>query len=227
MDWQPIILTCKIALTVCAILLVIGTPAAYWLAFTERRWKFMAEALTAMPIVLPPTVLGFYILVAIGPHSPVGRLYQEWFGRRLPFSFQGLVLASVIYSFPFMVQPMAAGFAQVDRNLIRASWILGASRLKTFFRVILPLSIGGVVTGIVLSFAHTLGEFGVVLMVGGNIPGATQTIAIAIYDDVQALDYASANHTALLLLAFSFITLSITYAVNRRMWAAWPLHQHG
>jgi molybdate transport system permease protein len=227
MDWQPIILTCKIALTVCAILLVIGTPAAYWLAFTERRWKFMAEALTAMPIVLPPTVLGFYILVAIGPHSPVGRLYQEWFGRRLPFSFQGLVLASVIYSFPFMVQPMAAGFAQVDRNLIRASWILGASRLKTFFRVILPLSIGGVVTGIVLSIAHTLGEFGVVLMVGGNIPGATQTIAIAIYDDVQALDYASANHTALLLLAFSFITLSITYAVNRRMWAAWPLHQHG
>jgi molybdate transport system permease protein len=227
MDWQPIILTCKIALTVCAILLVIGTPAAYWLAFTERRWKFMAEALTAMPIVLPPTVLGFYILVAIGPHSPVGRLYQEWFGRRLPFSFQGLVLASVIYSFPFMVQPMAAGFAQVDRNLISASWILGASRLKTFFRVILPLSIGGVVTGIVLSFAHTLGEFGVVLMVGGNIPGATQTIAIAIYDDVQALDYASANHTALLLLAFSFITLSITYAVNRRMWAAWPLHQHG
>jgi molybdate transport system permease protein len=123
-----------------------------------------------------------------------------------------------------MVQPMAAGFAQVDRNLISASWILGASRLKTFFRIILPLSIGGVVTGMVLSFAHTLGEFGVVLMVGGNIPGVTQTIAIAIYDDVQALDYASANHTALLLLAFSFITLSITYAVNRRIWAAWPLH---
>jgi molybdate transport system permease protein len=222
MDWQPIILTFEIASTVCALLLVIGTPVAYWLAFSAWRWKFLAEAVTAMPIVLPPTVLGFYLLVAIGPHSPVGRLYQEWFGRGLPFSFQGLVLASVIYSFPFMVQPMAAGFAQVDRNLISASWILGASRLRTFFRIILPLSIGGVVTGIVLSFAHTLGEFGVVLMVGGNIPGATQTIAIAIYDDVQALDYASANHTALLLLAFSFITLSITYAVNRRIWA-WPL----
>jgi molybdate transport system permease protein len=225
MDWQPIILTFKIALTVCALLLIIGTPVAYWLAFTAWRWKFLAEAVTAMPIVLPPTVLGFYLLVAIGPHSPIGRLYQEWFGRGLPFSFQGLVLASVIYSFPFMVQPMAAGFAQVDRNLISASWILGASRLKTFFRIILPLSIGGVVTGIVLSFAHTLGEFGVVLMVGGNIPGATQTIAIAIYDDVQALDYASANHTALLLLAFSFVTLSITYAVNRRMWAVLALRQ--
>jgi molybdate transport system permease protein len=224
MDWQPIILTFKIALTVCALLLIIGTPVAYWLAFTAWRWKFLAEAVTAMPIVLPPTVLGFYLLVAIGPHSPIGRLYQEWFGRGLPFSFQGLVLASVIYSFPFMVQPMAAGFAQVDRNLISASWILGASRLKTFFRIILPLSIGGVVTGIVLSFAHTLGEFGVVLMVGGNIPGATQTIAIAIYDDVQALDYASANHTALLLLVFSFVTLSITYAVNRRVWAALPIH---
>jgi molybdate transport system permease protein len=225
MDWQPIVLTFRIAFTVCAILLMIGMPVAYWLAFTRRRWKFMAEALTAMPIVLPPTVLGFYILIAIGPHSPVGRLYQGWFGRALPFSFEGLVLASVIYSFPFMVQPMATAFATVDRNLISASWILGASRLKTFFRIILPLSVGGVVTGIVLSFAHTLGEFGVVLMVGGNIPGATQTIAIAIYDDVQALDYKSANETALLLLAFSFITLSVTYALNRKIWAAWPLER--
>src|SRR5271155_2020031 len=147
---------------VCAILMAIGLPTAYWIAFTRRRWKFLAEALTAMPLVLPPTVLGFYVLIAIGPHSPIGRLYQGWFGRGLPFSFEGLVLASVIYSFPFMVQPMAAAFAMVDRNLISASWILGASRLKTFFRIILPLSIGGVVTGIVLSFAHTLGEFGVV-----------------------------------------------------------------
>ena len=225
MNWQPIILTFKIALTVCAILLVIGTPAAYWLAFTRRRWKFLAEAVTALPIVLPPTVLGFYVLVAIGPNSPVGRLYTEIFGRGLPFSFQGLVLASVIYSFPFMVQPIAAAFGQVDRELISASSILGASRLKTFFCVILPLSISGVVTGIVLSFAHTLGEFGVVLMVAGNIPGATQTIAIAIYDDVQALDYASANHTALLLLAFSFVTLSITYAINGGRWEAWPAGQ--
>jgi molybdate transport system permease protein len=225
MDWQPIVLTIRIALTVCVILLMIGMPVAYWLAFTRRRWRFMAEALTAMPLVLPPTVLGFYILVAIGPHSPVGHVYQECFGRGLPFSFEGLVLASLIYSFPFMVQPIALAFATVDRNLISASWILGASRLKTFFRIILPLSIGGVVTGIVLSFAHTLGEFGVVLMVGGNIPGATQTIAIAIYDDVQALDYKSANDTALVLLAFSFITLSVTYALNRKIWAAWPFER--
>ncbi|MGA2410533.1 MAG: molybdate ABC transporter permease subunit [Candidatus Binataceae bacterium] len=225
MDWQPIILTIRLALAVCAILLVIGMPTAYWLAFSQRRWKFLAEALTAMPLVLPPTVLGFYVLVAIGPLSPIGRLYREWIGHGLPFTFEGLVLASVIYSFPFMVQPIAAAFALVDRNLISASWLLGASPLKTFLQIILPLSIGGVVTGIVLSFAHTLGEFGVVLMVGGNIPGATQTIAIAIYDDVQALDYRSANETALLLLAFSFITLSITYAINRRLWPVLPLRR--
>ena len=164
-------------------------------------------------------MLGFYVLVATGQQSPLGRLYRSWSGHLLPFTFQGLALASVIYSLPFAVQPMVAAFSLVDRNLLNASALLGASPMRTFFRIVMPLSITGIVTGMVLSFAHTLGEFGVVLMVGGNIPGVTETISIAIYDDVQALDYASANHAALVLLIFSFVVLSITYSLNRRIWA--------
>jgi molybdate transport system permease protein len=225
MEWGAIILTLKLALVVCATLLVIGMPIASWLSFTQWRWKFVAEAVVALPLVLPPTVLGFYVLVAMGSNSPLGRLYRHWFGHGLPFTFTGLAIASVIYSMPFAVQPMAASFAQVDRNLLNASSVLGASRIRTFFRIVLPLSAGGVVTAAVLTFAHTLGEFGVVLMVGGNIPGVTQTVSIAIYDHVQALDYSGANRMAALLLAFSFVTLSLTYAVNRRMWAVWPLHR--
>jgi molybdate transport system permease protein len=170
-------------------------------------------------------VLGFYVLVATGQQSPLGRLYQSWSGHLLPFTFEGLAFASVIYSLPFAVQPMVASFGLVDRDLLNASAILGASPLRTFFRIVFPLSMGGVVTGMVLSFAHTLGEFGVVLMVGGNIPGVTQTISIAIYDEVQAFDYASANHTSLVLLIFSFVVLSITYSLNRKIWAVWPLHR--
>ncbi len=225
MEWGAIFLTVRLALVVCATLLVIGMPIASWLSFTQWRWKFIAEAIVALPLVLPPTVLGFYVLVAMGSNSPVGRLYRHLFGHGLPFTFAGLAIASVIYSLPFAVQPMAAAFAQVDRNLLGASAILGASRIRTFFRIVLPLSAGGVVTAAVLSFAHTLGEFGVVLMVGGNIPGVTRTVSIAIYDHVQALDYSGANRMALLLMAFSFVTLSLTYAVNRRIWAVWPLHR--
>jgi len=225
MEWGAIFLTVRLALVVCATLLVIGMPIASWLSFTQWRWKFIAEAIVALPLVLPPTVLGFYVLVAMGSNSPLGRLYQHWFGHGLPFTFAGLAIASVIYSLPFAVQPMAAAFAQVDRNLLGASAILGASRVRTFFRIVLPLSAGGVVTAAVLSFAHTLGEFGVVLMVGGNIPGVTRTVSIAIYDHVQALDYSGANRMALLLMAFSFVTLSLTYAVKRRIWAVWPLHR--
>jgi molybdate transport system permease protein len=225
MNWSAIVLTLRLALVVCTVLLAIGMPLAYWLTFTRWRWKFLAESVVALPLVLPPTVLGFYVLVAMGPQSPVGRLYQSWMGHGLPFTFEGLVAGSVIYSLPFTVQPMAAAFALVDPTLINASAILGASRVRTFFRIILPLSIGGVITGIVLSFAHTLGEFGVVLMVGGNIPGISQTISIAIYDNVQALDYTTANHMALLLLLFSFAVLSILYSLNRRIWAVWPLHR--
>ncbi|HUI40796.1 MAG TPA: molybdate ABC transporter permease subunit [Terriglobia bacterium] len=225
MDWPALILSARLALTVCAILLILGLPVAYWVTFSRWRWKFLVESVVALPLVLPPTVLGLYVLVAIGPRSPLGRWYESWSGHGLPFTFEGLVLASTLYSLPFAVQPMAAAFAQVDPSLIKASAVLGASRWRTFFRIILPLSLGGVVTGAVLSFAHTLGEFGVVLMVGGDIPGATETISISIYDKVQALEFASANQIALVLMAFSFVTLSITYALNRRIWAVWPLHQ--
>jgi len=224
-EWTALFLTLKLALIVCTVLLVIGMPIAAWLSFTRWRWKFLIESVVALPLVLPPTVLGFYVLVALGSNSPIGRWYHHLTGHGLAFTFEGLAIASVIYSLPFTVQPMVAAFSQVDRNLINASSILGASSLRTFFRIVLPLSVAGVVTGIVLSFAHTLGEFGVVLMVGGNIPGVTQTISIAIYDKVQALDYASANRMALLLLIFSFVTLSITYAVNRRIWSVWPMHR--
>jgi molybdate transport system permease protein len=224
-DWRPIFLTLKLATVVCTFLFLIGMPIASWLSFTRWRWKFMVESVVALPLVLPPTVLGFYLLVALGSQSPVGRWYRELSGHGLPFTFTGLAIASVIYSLPFMVQPMAAAFGQVDRSLINASTTLGASRWRTFFRIVLPLSVSGIVTGVVLSFAHTLGEFGVVLMVGGNIPGATETISIAIYDNVQALNYSEANHMALILMGFSFVTLSLTYALNRRAWDLWPLHR--
>ncbi|MDD5348699.1 MAG: molybdate ABC transporter permease subunit, partial [Chthoniobacteraceae bacterium] len=189
-----------------------------------RRFKFLVEAVVALPIILPPTVLGFYVLMAIGPHSPLGEAYEAVTGARLPFSFQGLLLASVLYSLPFAVQPFAAALATVDRRLIEASWCLGVGRLATFFRVTLPLAWPGVLTGIVLSFAHTIGEFGVVLMIGGNLPGVTRTISISIYDQVQAIDYASANRTSLLMLVFSFVVLTITYALQKRPVQVWMTH---
>src|SRR5579872_3405424 len=227
MDWNAIALSLRLAAVVSVVLLAIGLPLAYWITFSNRRWKFIVESVVALPLVLPPTVLGFYVLVATGQQSPLGRLYRSWTGHLLPFTFEGLALASVLYSLPFAVQPMVAAFSLVDRNLLSASAILGASRMRTFFRIVFPLSITGVVTGMVLSFAHTLGEFGVVLMVGGNIPGVTETISIAIFDDVQALNYRSANHSALVLLIFSFVVLSITYSLNRRMWGPWSLRREG
>lgn len=222
MNWEAIWLSLRLAAVVSGLLLLIGIPIAYWVAFSRWRWKFLVEAVVALPLVLPPTVLGFYILVAIGPASPLGKFYESVIGDQLPFTFKGLVIASVLYSMPFAVQPFAAAFASVDRTLIDASSVLGASRLRTFLHVILPLSVTGVITGVVLTFAHTIGEFGVVLMVGGNLPGVTRTVSIAIYDDVQALDYALANHTSLALLVFAFVVLSIVYSLNRRIWAVWP-----
>jgi molybdate transport system permease protein len=215
-DIRALALSLRLALIVSLALLALGLPLAYWLAFTRRKWKFFVEALVALPLVLPPTVLGFYLLVALGPRSPLGRWWVEMTGHTLAFTFEGLVIGSILYSFPFAVQPFAASFAGVDNKLLAASATLGASRLRTFFRVVLPLSLPGVITGFALAFAHTLGEFGVVLMIGGNIPGATKTVSIAIFDDVQALDYASANHAALLLLIISFVTLSLVYGLNRR-----------
>src|SRR6267142_5987494 len=222
MDWEAIFLTLRLAALVSAILLLLGLPIAYWLAFSRARWKFLVEAVVAMPLVLPPTVLGFYILVTLGQHSPLGRVINDWFGATLPFSFAGLVLASVLYSLPFAVQPFASGFSAVDTKLVHASWLLGASKLRTFVRVILPLAAPAVITGVVLSFAHTLGEFGVVLMVGGNIPGVTRTVSISIYDNVQALDYSSAGQTSLVLLVASFVILSVVYAINRPSSSIWP-----
>jgi molybdate transport system permease protein len=222
MDWTAIILSVRLAAIVGLCLLAIGLPIAYWITFARWRWKFLVEALVALPLVLPPTVLGFYVLLGLGSRSPLGRAWTAWTGHGLAFTFEALVLASILYSLPFAVQPMAAAFAQVDPSLIEASSILGASRVRTFFRVILPLAFNGVVAGAVLSFAHTIGEFGVVLMVGGNLPGITRTVSIAIYDDVQALDYQAATATALLLLVFSFVVLSCVYALTRRPWTVPP-----
>lgn len=223
MDWQAVRLSVVLAASTTLLLLLIGLPIAYWIAFTRWRWKFLVEAVVALPLVLPPTVLGFYVLVALGPRSPLGRWYEELTGRTLPFSFQGLLIASVLYSLPFAVQPFASALASVDRRLVEASWCLGVSRAGTFVRVLAPLALPGIITGMVLSFAHTLGEFGVVLMVGGNLPGVTRTVSIAIYDDVQALDYASAATTSLFLLVVSFAVLAVTYAVQRKAWAPWPM----
>ncbi len=222
MNWIAIWVTFKLASLTSMALLVIGLPIAYWLTFSKWRWKFFVESIVALPLVLPPTVLGFYILVAIGPHSPIGRLYTDLFGQTLPFSFQGLLFASILYSLPFAVQPFATAFEQVDRKLLEASWTLGLSKLKTFFKLIVPLSTAGLITGAVLSFAHTLGEFGVVLMVGGNIEGETRTVSIDIYDEVQALNYAGAAKTALFLLVVSYAVLLLIYAMNRKVWAVWP-----
>jgi molybdate transport system permease protein len=221
LNWQAIALSLKLGASVAGILLIVGLPIAYWVTFSRWRWKFLIESIVALPLVLPPTVLGYYILVGLGPRTFPGRIFQSWFGHTLPFTFGGLLIASVLYSLPFAVQPFSAGFDAVDRRLIEASWTLGASRVETFFRVILPLSAAGAVTGIVLSFAHTIGEFGVVLMVGGNIPGVTQTVSIDIYDQVQAANYDAANRTALALLLFSFLILSIIYGANRKALIAW------
>jgi len=221
MDWTAIFLSLRLAGATTAILLALGLPIAYWLTFSPRRWKFVVEAVVALPLVLPPTVLGFYVLLAIGPRSPIGALYARITGGILPFSFEGLLLASVLYSLPFTVQPVAAAFAAVDRKYLEASWCLGVSRATTFRRVLVPLARPGIATGAILSFAHTLGEFGVVLMVGGNISGVTRTVSISIYDQVQALDYAAASQTSLFLLAISFLVLTVTYALQRRILSVW------
>jgi molybdate transport system permease protein len=214
-------LSIKLAACVAAILLLVGMPVAYWLAYSTWRWKFLLESIVALPLVLPPTVLGFYALLAMGPRGPLGKLWVALFGHGLAFTFGGLILASVLYSFPFAVQPLVASFEGVDRRLLDASAVLGAGRARTFLRVVLPLSLPGVVTAAVLSFAHTLGEFGVVLMVGGNLAGVTRTVSIDIYDRVQSLEYSDANRMALVLLVISFAVLSVVYALNRRVWTPW------
>ncbi len=222
-DWQTFRLTLELAFTVSIILLLLGLPIAYWIAFSRWRWKFLVEAVVALPIVLPPTVLGFYVLVALGPRSPLGRFWISLTGHTLAFTFWGLVIGSILYSLPFAVQPFAASFSSVDRKLVSAAATLGASPLRTFLRVVIPLSVPGLITGTALSFAHTMGEFGVVLMVGGNIPGITRTVSIDIYDRVQSSDYAGANQTALILLVVCFAVLAIVYGLNRRPSVIYPV----
>jgi molybdate transport system permease protein len=214
-------LSVRLAVCVSAILLMLGMPLAYWISQTKWRGKFLVESIVALPLVLPPTVLGFYVLVAMGANGPLGRLWIAWFGHTLAFTFSGLIVASVLYSMPFAVQPLVAAFESVDERLLDAAKVLGAGRWRTFRRIVLPLSISGVIVAAVLSFAHTLGEFGVVLMVGGNIPGVTRTVSIDIYDHVQSLEYGAANRMALALLFISFAVLSTIYSVNRRVWSPW------
>jgi molybdate transport system permease protein len=223
MNLEPLLLSFRLAAIVSLLLLAIGLPVAYWLAFTKWRGKFVLEAVVALPLVLPPTVLGFYALIALGPRGILGRMWESMFGHALAFTFAGLVIASLFYSFPFAVQPLVAAFESLDRRLLDASAVLGAGRARTFLRVIVPLAWPGIVTALVLSFAHTLGEFGVVLMVGGNLPGITRTVSIDIYDRVQALDYPAARAMSLVLLAISFAVLCVVYGVNRRVWRPWPV----
>jgi molybdate transport system permease protein len=212
----PLLLSLKLSSVTTLLLIVLGVPFAYWLVFTRFRWKFLVESVVALPLVLPPTVLGFYLLMIIGGNSFIGQWYESIFNKPLAFSFQGLVLGSFLYSLPFAVQPIQTAFSSVDKKLLEASWSLGRSNVYTFFRVILPLSRHGIITGCVLSFAHTLGEFGVILMIGGNIPGVTRVASVAIYDEVQSLNYGSANMYAAILLSFSFIILAAVYFINRR-----------
>lgn len=217
MNWEALLLTVRLASLVSLILMLVGIPVALWVAYSQRRWKFLAESIVALPIVLPPTVMGFYLLVAFGSASGPGRWYQHMTGRTLAFTFKGLVVASVLYSLPFAVHPMVAGFRSVDQKLIAAARTLGAKKFKIYTQIVLPLSWPSLVTGLVLSFAHTVGEFGVVLMVGGNIGGVTRTLSIDIYDQVEALNYQSANATALTLLIFSYSLLCVLYGLNQKL----------
>lgn len=207
-------LTFKLALLTTAILLLISIPLAWWLASAKWKIKPLVEALISMPLVLPPTVLGFYLLVAFSPKSTLGQLLLDWFGLQLIFSFPGLVIASIIYSLPFMVQPLHAGFKRIPQSYKEASFILGKSRLATLFKVLLPNMRASILAGIVLSFAHTVGEFGVVLMIGGNIPGKTKVASIAIYDQVERMDYDAAGTLSLILVGITFTVLLVLYIFN-------------
>ncbi len=221
-NWDPLILTFKLALITTLLLLLISIPLGYWLSNSKSKIKPIIETLVSMPLVLPPTVLGFYLLVVFSPSNAFGNWLDEWFGIRLIFSFGGLVFASIIYSLPFMVHPIQSGFSNLSPSLKEASYVLGKSKAVTLFKVLLPNIKTSLLTGIVLAFAHTIGEFGVVLMIGGNMPGKTKVASIAIYDEVEALNYGTANTYSLILFAITFIILLTVYLVNggylKRFW---------
>ena len=212
----PLALSFQLAAITTLILIVIGTPIAWWLARTSSRWKPFVQTTVALPIVLPPTVMGFYLLILLGPGGAIGAWWVELTGSTLTFSFAGLVIASCLYSLPFAVQPLVSAFESLGNRNLEAAWTLGASRLDAFFSVAVPLSLRGFLGATVLSFAHTLGEFGVVLMVGGNIPGETRVISIAIYDQVESLNYSVAHQLSATLLVIAFVVLLTMFLLNRR-----------
>lgn len=214
MDWGPIILTFELAFITTLLLLLISVPLAYWLSNTRTKVKPLIETLVSMPLVLPPTVLGFYLLIVFSPSRGLGNWLNEVLGLQLVFSFEGLVVASIIYSLPFMVHPIQSGFSNLPPSLSEASYVLGKSRVTTLFKVLLPNMRPSLITGIVLAFAHTIGEFGVVLMIGGSIPGETRVASISIYEEVEALNYGLANTYSLILFAVTFAILFLVYLVN-------------
>ncbi|MBT8046939.1 MAG: molybdate ABC transporter permease subunit [Xanthomonadales bacterium] len=215
-DMTALAITLKLALVSTLILLLLGTPLAWWLARTRWRFKFIPEAIVALPLVLPPTVLGFYLLLALGPHGPVGGLLESLGGRPLAFTFTGLVIGSIIYSMPFVVQPLQDAFSAIGRRPLEVAATLRASPMDRFFTVAVPLARPGFLTAAVLGFAHTIGEFGVVLMIGGNIPGQTRVASIAVYDHVEGLDFSQAHGVSIALLLLSFVLLLLVYGLNRR-----------
>jgi molybdate transport system permease protein len=221
MDWEAIRLSLRLATSSALLLAPLAILLAGPLAYGRFRGRILLEAVTSIPLVLPPTVLGFYLIVALGPHSPVGAAWESLTGSRLVFSFQGLLLAQVVTNLPFFLQPLVASLGGVDRKLLEVAGTLGSGRPGVYFRVALPLAWRGLLSGLILSFAHAIGEFGVVLMVGGNLPGKTRTASIAIFDQVQSFDLAGANRTALLLVALAFAVLAATawLRARERPWA--------
>ncbi len=217
MDFLPFWLTLKLAFWTTLILLIIGIPIGYYLAYTKYKINLLFEAMVNLPLVIPPTVLGFYLLLILNPKGIIGSLWHKLFGKSLVFHFEGIVVASVIYCFPVMINPLVSGFRSVPKNLIEVSLTLGKSKLETLIRVILPNMKFSVLTGIVLTFAHTLGEFGIVLMIGGNIEGETKVVSIAIYDAVEKLDYSTAHIYSAILLVLSLLTILSVYILNRRL----------
>ncbi|MDG2289081.1 MAG: molybdate ABC transporter permease subunit [Woeseiaceae bacterium] len=216
MDIAPLWLSLQLAFVTTMLLIFLGAPLAWWLSQSRSRWQPIVQAIVAMPIVLPPTVLGFYLLIVLGPEGAIGSWWVRLTGDTLTFSFVGLVIASCVYSLPFAVQPMQNAFESLSRSQLEAAWTLGASKLDAFFSVIVPLSLRGFISAIVLAFAHTLGEFGVVLMIGGNIPGESRVVSIAIYEHVETLNFAAAHRLSLVLILFAFVILFGMFLINRR-----------
>ncbi len=222
MDISPLLLTFKLACLTTLILIVIGIPLAYWVSFSRNRLKYFIEPLISMPLVLPPTVLGFYILLVFSPRSPVGNFLETVFHLKVVFTFTGLVIGSVLFSLPFMVNPIKSGLQSFPQSLIEASYALGKSKRETLLKVILPNIKPALLTGIVMAFAHTVGEFGVVLMIGGNIPGETRVASIAIFGEVEALNYAAANFYSAILFLISFLILFALNIINKKDYKVMP-----